>query len=348
MSDYPFVSILMPMRNEEAFVQRSLGAVLAQDYPSDRLEVIIADGLSTDRTREIIQNLQGQHPNVRLIDNPGQITSTAINLAIREARGSLLVLVGGHCEIAGDYVSKCVSHLANHECDCVGGVLETVGETFWARAIAAVMSSRFGVGGSTFRVGVSEAAVADTAVFAAYKREMVELTGEFDEELVRNQDDEYNYRLRKLGGCIMVSPQIRSRYYSRATLKTLWKQYFQYGYWKVRILQKHPRQMQPRHFVPALLVVALVLLGLTAPFSVAGQIMLLATLLTYLLGNVAAATLSASRTEWRLLPLISVAFVVIHFAYGSGFLVGLTRFWNRWELGSRAEIPRPSRETPSF
>jgi GT2 family glycosyltransferase len=347
MSDLPFVSVVMPVRNEEAFIQQSLGAVLAQDYPRERMEVIVADGLSTDRTREIIRGLQSRHPNVKLIDNPGRIVSTGFNLAMREAAGDLLVLIGGHCVIAADYVSQGVSHLANHKCDCVGGVLETVGETFCARAIAAVMSSRFGVGGSTFRVGVKETAFTDTAVFAAYKREIVELTGGFDEELVRNQDDEYNYRLRKLGGKIMVSPDIRSRYYSRASLRTLWKQYFQYGYWKVRILQKHPRQMRPRQFMPAFLVIALVLLGLSAPFTIAGKFMLLATLSAYLFGNLAASTLCASRIDWRLLPVISIAFIVIHFAYGGGFLVGLIRFWNRWELPGSANLPKPSRETLS-
>jgi glycosyltransferase involved in cell wall biosynthesis len=337
----------MPVRNEEAFIRQSLGAVLAQDYPAERLEVIVADGLSTDGTREIVRSLQSVYQNLKLIDNPGRIVSTGFNLALREAGGDLLVLIGGHCVIAADYVSQCVSHLANHKCDCVGGVLETVGETFSARAIAAVMSSRFGVGGSTFRVGVKETAFTDTAVFAAYKREIVEVTGEFDEELVRNQDDEYNYRLRKLGGSIMVSPAIRSRYYSRATLPTLWKQYFQYGYWKVRILQKHPRQMRPRQFVPALFVIALILLGLAAFFGAASKIILLATLFVYLVANLGASAFAAKRVGWRFWPLISIAFTVIHFAYGSGFLIGLVRFWNRWEMPGSAGLPKPSRETLS-
>jgi succinoglycan biosynthesis protein ExoA len=330
MPDRPFVSVLMPVRNEAAFIQRSMAAVLAQDYPRDRMEVIIADGLSNDGTREIIKAVQLQNSNLNLIDNPGKIVSTGLNAALRVAKGEIIIRVDGHCEVAGDYVSRCVSHLTDRKVDCVGGPLETVGETYAARVIAAAMSSSFGVGGSAFRVGAKEAKFVDTVAFPGFRRETIQFAGPFDEELVRNQDDEYSYRVRKLGGHILLAPDIQSRYFSRTSFRKLWKQYFQYGYWKVRVLQKHSRQMSARQFVPPLFVITLLLLGLTAPFFMASKWLLVATLGAYGILNLGATIAAAARTGWRFFPLLPVAFTIIHLAYGAGFLVGICRFWNRW------------------
>jgi succinoglycan biosynthesis protein ExoA len=336
MQNLPFVSVLMPVRNEARFISRSLGAVLAQNYPRDRMEIIIADGLSKDGTREIIEAVRARQPNLSLIDNPGKIVATGLNAALRLAKGEVIIRVDGHCEIATDYVRCCVSHLTD-DIDGVGGPLETVGETYTAEAIAAAMSSFFGVGGSAFRTGAKEARLVDTVPFPAYKRETIQRAGDFDEELVRNQDDEYNYRVRKLGGRILLSPEIQSRYYSRASLPKLWNQYFQYGYWKVRVLQKHPRQMKARQFVPPLFVVGLSLFLLTTPFSSVSKLLFAGSMLTYALLNLAASVLAARKTKWRLLSLLPIAFTIIHFAYGSGFLIGLAKFWTRWgDHGTRA------------
>src|SRR2546422_7312663 len=146
MENTPFVSVLMPVRNEASFILRSLGAVLAQDYLRDRIEIIIADGLSDDGTREIIRTVRENDPRVSVIDNPGRIVSTGLNAGLRLAKGEIVVRVDGHCEIAADYVRRCVSRLTEAKVDCVGGPLGTVGETYTAEAIAAAMSSRFGVG----------------------------------------------------------------------------------------------------------------------------------------------------------------------------------------------------------
>ena len=337
MQNAPFVSVLMPVRNEAGFISRSLRAALAQDYPPDRMEVLVADGRSTDGTRELIEALAERHPNVSLVDNPGKIVSAGMNAALRVAKGEIIIRVDGHCEIASDYVSCCVSHLVDDQADCVGGPLETVGETYTARVIAAAMSSTFGVGGSAFRIGVKEARFVDTVAFPGYRRETIERAGPLDEELVRNQDDEYNYRVRKLGGRILLSPDIQSRYYSRASLSKLWKQYFQYGYWKVRVMQKHPRQMQARQFVPALFVAALELLLLSAPFFAVSKLLLAATLLTYVILSFAASISAVRKTDWHLLLLLPIVYTVIHLSYGSGFLLGLAKFWNRWgDHGTRA------------
>ena len=339
---YPFVSVIMPVRNEAAFIERSIGAVAAQDYPPDLMEILIADGMSEDATREIIRSLQQRLPNLKLIDNPGKIVATGLNAALCHTRGEIIVRIDGHCEVAPDYLRRCVSHLVDTPVDAVGGPVETVGESFTAWVIAAAMSSRFGVGGSAFRVTKGNKQFVDTVAFPAYTRSVIERAGPFDEELVRNQDDEYNYRLRKLGVKILLAPDIRSRYYSRATLTKLASQYFQYGYWKVRVMQKHPRQMQLRQFVPPLFVAALLAgLLMTAVWSTAAYMTGLVIAL-YAFAVIAASILSAKKSKWQLLPLLPIAFAILHLAYGLGFLIGFVRFWNRWGEGqsqSQARVP---------
>jgi succinoglycan biosynthesis protein ExoA len=329
----PFVSVLMPVRNEAAFINRSVGSVLSQDYPPERMEILLADGLSEDGTRQIISGLQQQHSNIKILDNHRKIVATGLNAALCQARGEIIIRVDGHCEIAPDYLRRCVAHLLNDKVEAVGGPVETIGESYIARVIAAAMSSRFGVGGSTFRVATNNTQFTDTVAFPAYTRAVIDRAGPFDEELVRNQDDEYNYRLRKLGVKILLASDVGSRYYSRATLARLCSQYFQYGYWKVRVMQKHIRQMRPRQFAPPLFVAALLMSLILLPiFTVAGYLLgLIAGV--YAVAVVSATIFSVRKNEWELLPLLPLAFTILHLAYGSGFLIGLLRFWNRWRSG---------------
>jgi succinoglycan biosynthesis protein ExoA len=329
-SKQPFVTVVMPVRNEAAFIAQSLGATLAQDYPPERVEIIVADGMSTDGTREIVTSLQAQHARLRLVDNTGRIAPTGLNAALRLARGEIIVRVDGHCEIAPDYVRRCVECLRREKVEGVGGPIETVGETTTARAIAAAMSSSFGVGGSAFRTVKDRRMLVDSVAFPAYTRRAIERAGLFDEELVRNQDDEYNYRLRALGGRLLLAPEIRARYYSRGTLASLRHQYFQYGYWKVRVMQKHPRQMSARQFAPPLFAAALLILGVLSPVFAAARLALAAIACAYVAANLCASVLTARKNGWRLLPLLPATFATLHLAYGFGFLKGLIKFWNRW------------------
>lgn len=330
-----FVSVVMPVRNEAQFIERSLRSVLMQDYPSDRFEVIVADGMSNDGTREIIRRLGSQ--NVRVIENPQHVAATGLNLALREAKGEVVIRVDGHCEVASDYVRRCVTLLEKGSVECVGGPLNTIGETYAARVIASAMSSRFGVGGASFRVGTNAEKFVDTVAFPAYRRDTLRRVGDFDEELVRNQDDEYNYRLRRLGGRILLSPDIHSQYYSRANLRSLGSQYFQYGFWKVRVMQKHPRQMRARQFAPAGFILGLLVLALVSALVTSGWIALVGYVASYLLANLIASILAARRTHWTAVALLPVTFLTMHFAYGLGFIVGLLKFWNRWQLFSAAK-----------
>jgi len=324
------VSVIMPVRNEEGYIRMSIGSVLAQDYPPGRLEVIVADGMSTDGTRRIIESIRADHPNVHVIDNAGKKVATGLNAAIAHARGDIIIRVDGHCTIAPDYVSRCVDHIRRDGVDCVGGAIHTIGETVRGEVIAAATSSRFGVGNSAFRTATDVTKLSDTVPFPAYTRSIINRAGPYDEELVRNQDDEYNYRLRKLGARLLLASDIFSKYYCRSSLKSLWRQYYEYGYWKVRVMQKHPRQMRWRQFVPPVFVSTVGLCIILLPVWLAADIPLALVAGAYLATNLSVSVMVAGRKNWRILPLLPLAFATIHAAYGTGFLDGLIRFRRRW------------------
>ena len=341
----PFVSLIMPVRNEGKFITECLDAVMGQDYPPDRLEVFIVDGMSTDATPGIVRSYEGRQIPLRMLENPGRIVPKGMNVALAETKGEIIVRVDGHCKIAPDYVSRCVDHIRTDHVDGVGGPVRTMGGSGTARVIALAMSSSFGVGGSAFRTVTDRTMLADTVPFPAYTRSIIDRAGPYDEELVRNQDDEYNYRLRKLGAKILLAADVRSEYYSRSSIKSLWRQYFQYGYWKVRVLQKHPRQMKMRQFVPAAFVASLAVALAAAPWSVPGTAALLIVGGSYVAANVCAAFLTARGGRLADMPLLSVAFAALHVSYGLGFLVGLVKFRDRWHDRSY-EQPHPSQSSP--
>ncbi len=327
----PPVTIILPIRNEARYIERCLNAVLAQTYPRECLEILVVDGMSDDGTRDIVENilvqvsnLQSPVSSLQLFDNPHRIVPTALNRGIQNARGEIVIRVDGHCVIANDYVQRCVDDLNRVDADCVGGAIETIGETYTARSIAFAQSSPFGVGGARFRYS-TRAEYVDTLAFGAYRREVFERIGLFDEELVRNQDDEFNFRLTRAGGKIWLDPQIKSVYYSRGTLRGLWKQYFEYGFWKVRVMQKHGRPASLRHLVPALFVLALC--GALVTTLVTQQwLWFLLIALPYVVASVAASVVVAARRGWRNAPLLPFTFATMHLAYGIGFLGGLARF----------------------
>lgn len=349
---WPSLSVILPIRNEGKVIARTLDAVLAQDYPAERLEILVSDGRSDDNTREVISEYSRRDARVKLVDNPEKIMAAGFNAALEEARGDVVVMLGGHTQIAPGFLREGARVLAEGRADCVGGPIETVATTPEARAISLAMSSRFGVGGVAFRTGADEEQYVDTVAFGAYTRDIIERAGPLDAELVRNQDDEYNYRLRKLGARILLTPKIRARYESRATLRALWKQYYGYGFWKVRVTQKHPRQMRPRHFAPPVFAALwIVLLGL-APFSRHTRRVLTAMVTLYGGGVLAASasalqiareedaspTLDSNFSQNEAPPEINAktalhlppAFAILHFSYGLGFLVGLIKFASRW------------------
>lgn len=323
------ISIILPIRNEANFIRQCLDAILAQDYLLDQIEVLVADGMSTDGTREIVTEYQKGHPNIVLIDNPGKIVPTGMNLALRQSRGDIIIRVDGHTIIDTEYVSQCVNTLTKSGAENVGGRMTAHGQNTFAQTVAIATSTPFGIGGSRFHYSDKEECV-DSVYMGAWPKEVFERIGLFDEELVRDQDDEFNYRLREKGGEILLNPTIKSVYTVRSNPKSLWKQYFQYGYWKVRVLQKHPRQMSMRQFVPPAFVFGLISSLLITPFTSWGVWILLSVAGSYSMANLAASVMTSSSKGWKHLTLLPMAFAIIHLSYGMGFLAGLLKFWNRW------------------
>jgi succinoglycan biosynthesis protein ExoA len=326
----PVVTLIVAMRNEERHVARCVQSLRDQDYPAERLEVLFMDGRSTDATRDIVAKMIAGRAGFELVDNPGIIQSIAWNLGIERARGDLVGIVSAHSELAPDYVTRAVETLERTGADLVGGPARAESETVVGEAIALAMSTPFGVGGAEFRYATEESEV-DTVFMGVCKRALYERIGGFDAEMVRNQDDELSYRLLEHGGRIVCNPNIKSVYRNRATLRSLWKQYFDYGRWKVRVMQKHRNQMRPRHFVPPLFVSTLGASALVPPalFAFAGL---------YGSATMAMSLLIAARNRRvDVLPYLPAAFAILHVGYGAGFLKGLYQFRDRWsDRASRA------------
>jgi len=324
-SSLPFVTLILPVRNESPFIGQTLLALLEQNYPHDRMEILVADGQSTDNTPENVRIFATSHPLpvIRLIDNPKISMPAGFNIAMRHASGDIVIMVGGHTRLANDYISRCVEALRQTGADCVGGIIDTTGKTGIAQAIALAQSSWFGVGGATFRMKHAKAGYVDTVAFGAYRRSVFERIGLLDEELVRNQDDEFNFRLTQSGGKIWLDPSIRSEYYSRSSLRRLWKQYFEYGMYKVRVIQKRRAVPAWRHLIPGLFVMSSIS-GMVA-FLLSRRILWLAPTAVYFVAN-GAASIYTARHKRHLLPILPVVFATLHVAYGLGFLYGLWRW----------------------
>lgn len=319
--DQPFVSVIIPVRNEGARLERCLNSVFAQDYPSNRMEVLVVDGMSTDGTREIVQAYAARHPNVRILANPGRIVPVGMNIGIRAATGVYIIRVDGHTVLPPNYVTLCVRYLEQTGADNVGGTMRAVGDGYLAQAIAVATSSPFGVGNSPFHYS-NKAQWVDTVYLGAFRRETLERVGLYDESLVRNQDYELNYRIRKAGGRIFYSPEIFAYYYGRDSLAALWRQYHQYGLWKARVIARHPSSAQPRHFAAPLFAAGLLGLGVLAPaLPFAGSLLGL-QLILYTLASVTFSTREGLRKGLRFLPVLPLVFLVLHLSWGLGFLRG--------------------------
>ena len=321
------ISIISPCRNERGPIAGFVQSLLAQELPSPcELEVLIADGMSDDGTREILDELARRQPSLRIVSNPGRIVSTGLNAALRAARGDVIVRMDAHTIYDPDYVRRCVETLERTGADNVGGPWRAAGRSYLQRAIALVSHSPFSSGGGRSHAVDYEGEV-DTVYLGCWRKEVFDRVGLFDEELVRNQDDELNLRIVRAGGRVWQSPSIRSCYYPRSSLANLFSQYKQYGYWKVRVIQKHTLPASIRHLVPGAFVLGLMVLALLALFWSPAR-----SILTLALGAYAAANLAASlhvcvtAGTFRYLPVIPIVFAGYHFGYGYGFLRGVVDF----------------------
>lgn len=323
-SEWPRVTVIMAVRNETRFIRKTLDAVLSQSYPPRQMEIFISDGLSEDGTLDILKEYARADSRIVILENPGKIVSTGLNLAITESTGEILVRVDGHTVIAPDYVEKCVTGLLTSSADSIGGRMHASGEDGFPKAVAFATSTPLGVGNARFHYS-NRQEWADTVYLGAWRRDVFQKVGLFDETFVRNQDDEFHYRIRARGGRILLSPAVKSSYQVRSNWKALASQYFQYGFWKVRVFQKHPAQMQARHFVPVTLVLSLLGAAFCSVLAFGSYVFFLAVLF-YLAGVFIAALLSCRSYSLKFTLTVFVIYATLHLSYGTGFLFGLFRF----------------------
>jgi glycosyltransferase involved in cell wall biosynthesis len=309
-------------------IEGCIDSLIADSYPKDRLEILVVDGMSMDGTREIVEAYARGHAFIRLLDNPEKITPVALNIGITNAKGELIVLLGAHAACTNEYISKCVKAIGEYAADSVGGILRTLpaNDTTMAQAIAIGLSHPFGVGNAYFRIGSSEARWVDTVPFGCYRKEVFDRIGLFDEELVRNQDDEFNLRLMKRGGRILLVPEIVSYYYARESLLKLWRMYYQYGYFKPLVARKVGGILTVRQVIPGIFVLSLLVLGMLAPWYLSAGRLLGAIGLAYTVADVGCSIVVAVRRRLASALGLALVFPVLHLSYGLGFLMGTIDF----------------------
>ena len=307
------------------------------------MEIIVADGMSEDGTREKLFQLAQQDPRIKVLDNPERIVSTGLNIALEASKGKIICRMDVHAEYAPDYIKQCVWILEQTGADNVGGPARTKYQHYLQQAICAAYHSPFSVGGASFHNPEYEGYV-DTVTYGCWPRDVFNRIGQFDEGLVRNQDDELNLRLIRSGGKIWQSPAIKSWYFPRGTLSKLFKQYQQYGYWKVRVIQKHKIPASVRHLIPGGFVLCLLGLPLVALWwDVAGWLWM-GLIGVYVVATVCASFYTAKQKGWMLVPVLPLVFACFHIGYGWGFLSGILDFVIL-KRGSRGKYETLSRTT---
>ncbi|MEY8687213.1 glycosyltransferase family 2 protein [Bacteroides sp. AN502(2024)] len=320
------LSVICPIYNEEKYIGACIESILAQDYPKDDLEVIFADGMSTDRTREIVAAYMAKYPWIRLIDNPDRIVPPALNKAIEASCGDIIMRLDAHASYADNYFSALVSGIDKYEADNIGAVCKTdvLNKTPRSLAIRAVLAHPLGVGNSTFRTGISEVKEVDTVPFGCWKRSVFERFGRFDERLVRNQDIEFNKRIHRGGGKIVIIPDTYSTYYARETYSKLAKNNYGNGKWNILTVwyTRQFKSLSLRHFIPLVFILSLILPVVAALFWTPMIWLAVFSLLGYTIVISAVSLDIAKKQKLRFINLFKT-FFVLHLSYGWGSLSGI-------------------------
>ena len=320
----PFISVILPVRNEERYIDACVASIFAQDYPASQMEVIFVDGCSEDRTVALLEKQREAHPQIIVLHNPHRTVPYAMNIGIAHCRGEVIVRLDAHAEYPPDYVRLSVETLLTKECDNAGGVFETRGRGFMGEAIAEMLKTPLGVGNATYRLTCEDGYV-DTVPFGCWRRELFDRIGGFDERMTRNQDNELNHRIRKNGGKVYLNHNIRVLYYCRDTLRGIMKMGYMNGKWGVITMTLVPGSMGVRHFVPLAFVastIGLVLLTLLTRSGLFGGLLALEWG-AYLLLDFFYAYTIAKEKGVKFFPVEVILYPAFHFAYGFGSLVGI-------------------------
>ena len=321
------VSVIVPILNEELYIENCLESLLAQDYPKDYLEIILVDGMSTDKTLEIINRYIEKYPFIKLLKNEKKIIPCALNLGIKNASGDYIVRMDAHAFYEKDYISKSIEYLIKTGADNVGGPTRVEGKTFTQKTVAAAYSSPFALGGSKHYDENFEGEV-DTVSWGIFKKQFLIDIGMYDERLPKSEDDDLNYRINKSGGKVFVTPKIKSTYYPQNKFTGLFKQYFNYGLWKVAGIKKHKKPARLAHLVPMMFVLFLVVFGVVSIFNLAVRSLFLAVMSLYFALDFYFSFKNKKAINFSMKCYLLLAHIVIHIAYGLGFWAGIFRFLN--------------------
>ena len=315
------VSVIIPCLNEKNYIIRCLNSINNQSYPKHLITVFICDGNSDDGTQDLIETFNSNHSNFTFLNNEKKTTPFALNLGINNSNADVIIILGAHSELDKDYILNCLKTFKiSEEIMCVGGLLQNVYESQTSKIIGASMSSSFGVGNAHFRTGKKNGYV-DTVAFGAYRKDIFSKVGLFDEELIRNQDDEFNYRITSNGYKIFLNSEITCKYFVRSSYMKLFKQYYQYGFWKVFVNKKHKTITTLRQLIPMFFVVFLFILVLILTINPILFISLSFFLLFYIVLALFFAFKIASNISDGLK--ISFTFFILHISYGSGYIKGI-------------------------
>lgn len=326
------VSIIVPCRNEGKFIAMCLDSIITNNYPKDKLEFLVVDGMSEDGTRAIVEGYTQRYPFIRLLENPKKITPCALNIGIRNAKGEVIIRMDAHSDYPSHFISTCVEYLNRTGADVVGGPVVTRpgADTLIAKSIALVTSHPFGVGNSKFRTSTKEGYV-DTVPFGVYRRDIFNKVGLFDERLARNQDNELSSRITKSGGTIYLTPELTVNYYNQQTLKGLLKQALRTGMWNVYTLKVNPTAFRWRHFIPFIFVTAFLGFGFLIPLHYFARLGFF--ILIGLYGGIAGVSSLqiGIRDGMKYSLILPIIFFLYHVCYGLGTWGGVLKLFFGWD-----------------
>ncbi len=321
----PKISVIIPCRNEEKYIGDCLLSLLEQEDLQNKMEILVVDGMSKDNTRMIVEKISRQKPQVRLLDNPNLFTPHALNIGIRNAKGEFIAILGAHAEYASNYLTACLEMADQHaEVSCVGGPIISKGKTPFAKATAIAMSSNIGVGNAKHRFPDYEG-YSEMACFPVFRRDVFDKYGFYDESLIRNQDDEFCFRITKGGGKVYISPKAKSSYFVRESPSALFKQYYNYGFWRVAVLKKHKIPISYRQQIPILFfftIIMLLILGLVSNNLILGTVLPTIYLILIITFSIPVLIQEKFGTAIR----FPIAVMVLHLAYAVGFFAGIIKF----------------------
>ena len=321
--ELPQVSIIVAVRNEEKYIKKCLDSLVNQNYPKDKYEIIVVDGMSNDGTRKIILEFQEKYQNLRLWDNPKLIYPSALNIGIKQSKGDVIIKVDAHVRVAKDLISKNVEYLKKTGAVCVGGQIKTIGEGLIGKAIALVLSSFFGTGGAKFRSNSKYEGYTDTVPFGAYRKKVFDEVGLYDEKRVRTEDLDLHARIRKRGEKIFITPKIKSYYYCRSSLPELIKQSFSNGYEVITALHA----ISLRHLTPFCFVAGVIISLILSPFFFWAKILFVLIFGSYILLNLLLSLKISFKNGFKYFLILPIIFFLHHFSYGIGSIWRLLTFY---------------------